>query len=67
MLQQSMRTLFVALFLEFKLNQYHPLTRVRTAYHDVAQQSGLCSQVKEADVVVDGIVANAVSDLIAGC
>lgn len=60
-----MHTLLVVLPLKFRLDWYHPFTHVCTVHHDVVQQSCLYPQVKEANVMVDGIVVNAISNLIA--
>ena len=64
MLQQSLGALLVALLVVVELDEYHPLARVRVAYHDVAQQSVLLSEVEERHAGREGIVAYGVADLV---
>ncbi len=63
-LQQSLRLLLAARLVVVELNDDHPLSRLRVAYDDVAQQSRLGAQVEECQAVADGIVANLVPDLV---
>ena len=63
-LQQTLGALLVALLVVVELDEYHPLARVRVAYHDVAQQSVLLSEVEERHAGREGIVANGVANLV---
>ena len=64
MLHQSHGTLFVAFLIIVELHEYHPFPRVGVAYHHVAQQSNLLSEVKESHVVAYSVVADGVAYLV---
>ena len=51
MRQQGLGRLLVGRRFEMKLHQHHLFTRVAVAYHHIAQQARLLSQVEEADAL----------------
>ena len=57
MLKQSLGTLLVALLVVVELYEHHPLAGVGVAYHDVAQQTVLLTQVEECHARLESIVA----------